>query len=146
MKNYKISWHFESFCWNEVSKIKSKLSQGVESERCASMSAALKAGKPVPTKVMPTLADGTRGFPKYSIFRHLYTIYIYYILFILTVIYTYISILTVFTSSPYKGLAVPMVGVNVFATVKPLLDKLIVLSLVNWIISRLMNEINFYLT
>jgi threonine dehydratase len=31
---------------------------GVEPEYCASYTAALKAGKPVPTKVTPTLADG----------------------------------------------------------------------------------------
>ena len=33
-------------------------SQGVESERCASFTAALEAGKPVYTKAHSTLADG----------------------------------------------------------------------------------------
>jgi len=33
--------------------------KGVEAERCASFSAALKAGKPVNTPVQPTLADGS---------------------------------------------------------------------------------------
>jgi len=32
--------------------------QGVESERCASFSAAMKAGKPVPVPIQSTLADG----------------------------------------------------------------------------------------
>lgn len=32
--------------------------QGVESERCASFSAALEAGKPVPADGGPTIADG----------------------------------------------------------------------------------------
>jgi threonine dehydratase len=34
------------------------LLQGVESERCASFSKALKAGKPVYTPIESTLADG----------------------------------------------------------------------------------------
>jgi len=32
--------------------------KGVESERCASFSAALEAGRPVHTAAQPTLADG----------------------------------------------------------------------------------------
>ena len=32
--------------------------QGVESERCASLSEAMKAGKPIYTAAKPTLADG----------------------------------------------------------------------------------------
>lgn len=54
------------------------LVQGVESERCASFSAALKNGRPVYTKAESTLAD---------------------------------------------GLAVPLVGVNAFATAARLIDK-----------------------
>ncbi|XP_069944264.1 uncharacterized protein [Cherax quadricarinatus] len=53
---------------------------GVESERCASFSAAMKAGKPVYVKAESTLAD---------------------------------------------GLAVPMVGVNAFATASRLVDKIV---------------------
>ncbi|XP_064626321.1 L-threonine ammonia-lyase-like [Lineus longissimus] len=56
---------------------------GVESERCASFTASLKAGKPTYTPASPTLAD---------------------------------------------GLAVPMVGVNAFATAAPLIDKMVVVS------------------
>lgn len=56
---------------------------GVESERCASFSAALKVGKPVFTAAQPTLAD---------------------------------------------GLAVPVVGVNAFATAAPLVDKTLVVN------------------
>lgn len=52
--------------------------QGVESERCASFSAAMKTGRPVYVKAESTLAD---------------------------------------------GLAVPMVGVNAFATARNLVDK-----------------------
>jgi threonine dehydratase len=57
--------------------------QGVESERCPSFTAALKAGKPVYTPASSTLAD---------------------------------------------GLAVPMIGVNAFATAAPLIDKMVVVS------------------
>ncbi|KAK3849941.1 hypothetical protein Pcinc_043322, partial [Petrolisthes cinctipes] len=53
---------------------------GVESERCASFSAAMKAGRPVYVKAESTLAD---------------------------------------------GLAVPMVGVNAFATARNLVDKVV---------------------
>jgi threonine dehydratase len=56
---------------------------GVESEKCPSFSEALKAGKPVYTKTLATLAD---------------------------------------------GLAVPMVGVNAFATAAPLVDKVVVVT------------------
>jgi len=35
------------------------LLKGVEAERCASFSSAMKAGKPVHTPAQPTLADGT---------------------------------------------------------------------------------------
>ena len=56
-------------------------SQGVESERCASFTASLEAGKPVYTKTHSTLAD---------------------------------------------GLAVPLVGVNAFATAAPLIDKMVI--------------------
>jgi len=59
----------------------SVLVYGVESDRCASLTEALKAGRPVHTRAEPTLAD---------------------------------------------GLAVPMVGVNAFATLKPLVDRVIV--------------------
>lgn len=56
---------------------------GVESERCASFTTSLEAGKPIYTKASSTLAD---------------------------------------------GLAVPMVGVNAFATAAPLIDKMVVVS------------------
>jgi len=39
--------------------------KGVEAERCASFSAAMKAGKPVITPVQPTLADGI--FARYKL-------------------------------------------------------------------------------
>jgi len=42
-----------------VKVIEHSVFKGVESERCASFSAALKAGKPVYTASEPTLADGT---------------------------------------------------------------------------------------
>lgn len=56
---------------------------GVESERCASFTTSLEAGKPIYTKASSTLAD---------------------------------------------GLAVPMVGVNAYATAAPLIDKMVVVS------------------
>ena len=55
--------------------------QGVESERCASFTASLEAGKPLYCKSASSLAD---------------------------------------------GLAVPLVGVNAFATAAPLIDKMVV--------------------
>lgn len=60
-----------------------KLSQGVESDKCASFAAALSHGGPIYTPNLETLAD---------------------------------------------GLAVPKVGVNAYATVKPLLDKMVVVK------------------
>jgi len=45
--------------------------QGVESERCASFSAALKAGKPIHTPAQPTLADGSCFFDIFVHRRHL---------------------------------------------------------------------------
>jgi threonine dehydratase len=56
---------------------------GVESEKCASFTASLEAGRPIYTKASSTLAD---------------------------------------------GLAVPLVGVNAFATAAPLIDKMVVVS------------------
>ena len=93
-------------------------SQGVESERCASFSEALKAGKPVRTDVSSTIADGRS-------LKH--AIYCQHCIDEFSCSYT-------FKYDMYKtfntilGLAVPTVGVNAFVTAKDLVDKMVIVK------------------
>lgn len=93
--------------------------QGVESERCASFSEAMKAGKPVRTEVSSTIADGEAIS---SIFERVTQFFISIELYSLHETYTNKC------NWVFSGLAVPTVGVNAFATAKDLIDKMVVVK------------------
>lgn len=95
-------------------------SQGVESERCASFSEALKAGKPVRTDVSSTIADGRS-------LKH--AIYCQHCIDVLSCSYTFRYDLYMYkTFNTFSGLAVPTVGVNAFVTAKDLVDKMVIVK------------------
>ena len=53
---------------------------------------------------------------------YIWIFYYFYIVYVITIYQIFIVLLT---SSPWPGLAVPLVGVNAFATAAPLIDKMV---------------------